>query len=103
MSLYITSTNSSPIAASPTRRMYSRVRMLNGLPAVVVTVGDGLRGVAPRFALSVEVGGDGRIVAVRSVLASRKNKGAQAYRELAGSLLKHWKNGKELATFTPEI
>ena len=38
-----------------------------------------------------------------SVLAGRKNKGAQAYRELAAALLKHWKSGKPLATFTPEI
>jgi chromosome partitioning protein len=37
-----------------------------------------------------------------SVLASRKNKGAHAYRELANALLKHWKNGNALATFTPE-
>ena len=38
-----------------------------------------------------------------SVLASRKNKGAAAYRELASALLKHWKNGKALATFAPEL
>jgi chromosome partitioning protein len=38
-----------------------------------------------------------------SVLASRKNKGALAYRELASALLKHWKTGKALATFTPEL
>ncbi|MGV0791594.1 ParA family protein [Mycolicibacterium sp. XJ1819] len=38
-----------------------------------------------------------------SVLAGRKNKGAIAYRELAAALLKHWKNGKPLATYTPEI
>jgi chromosome partitioning protein len=38
-----------------------------------------------------------------SVLSSRRNKGAHAYRELATALLKHWKNGKALATFTPEI
>ncbi len=38
-----------------------------------------------------------------SVLASRKNKGALAYRELASALLKHWKGGKSLATFTPEL
>ena len=38
-----------------------------------------------------------------SVLAGRKNKGAHAYRELASALLKHWKSGKELATFAPEI
>lgn len=38
-----------------------------------------------------------------SVIAGRKNKGAQAYRELAESLLRHWKNGKALPTFAPEI
>ncbi len=38
-----------------------------------------------------------------SVLAGRKNKGANAYREFADSLIKHWKSGKALATFTPEI
>jgi chromosome partitioning protein len=38
-----------------------------------------------------------------SVLAGRKNKGAVAYRELAESLLKHWKSGKALETFTPEV
>ncbi|MGB0970359.1 MAG: ParA family protein [Mycobacterium sp.] len=38
-----------------------------------------------------------------SVLKGRKNKGAMAYRELAGALLKHWKSGKALATFSPEV
>lgn len=38
-----------------------------------------------------------------SVLAGRKNKGANAYRELAEALLKHWKTGKALGTFTPEV
>lgn len=38
-----------------------------------------------------------------SVLSGRKNKGALAYRELAEALLKHWKFGKDLPTFTPEI
>jgi len=38
-----------------------------------------------------------------SVLASRKNKGAHAYRELACALLNHWKSGKPLATFAPEL
>lgn len=37
-----------------------------------------------------------------SALAGRKNKGASAYRELAASLLKYWKSGKKLPTFTPE-
>src|SRR5215213_1274875 len=38
-----------------------------------------------------------------TVLAGRKNKGASAYRELANALLKHWKNGTALATFTPDL
>ncbi|MGE2728482.1 ParA family protein [Mycolicibacterium vaccae] len=38
-----------------------------------------------------------------SVLTGRKNKGALAYRDLAEALVKHWKNGKPLPTFAPEI
>jgi chromosome partitioning protein len=38
-----------------------------------------------------------------SVLAGRKNKGALAYQELAGALLKHWKKDKALPVFTPEV
>ncbi|GBE65623.1 chromosome partitioning protein ParA [Mycobacterium sp. MFM001] len=38
-----------------------------------------------------------------SVMAARKNKGSAAYRDLANALLKHWKSGKPLPTFTPEI
>ncbi|PRC54338.1 chromosome partitioning protein, partial [Mycobacterium sp. ITM-2017-0098] len=38
-----------------------------------------------------------------SVLHGRKNKGAMAYREFAAALLKHWKTGKALATYTPEV
>jgi chromosome partitioning protein len=37
------------------------------------------------------------------VLAGRKNKGANAYRELAGALLKHWKSGKALENFSPDV
>lgn len=37
-----------------------------------------------------------------SVMASRKNKGAAAYRELAKGLLNYWKSGKALPTFAPE-
>jgi len=37
-----------------------------------------------------------------SVLSGKKNKGAIAYRELAKSLLKYWKSGKALPTFTPD-
>ncbi len=38
-----------------------------------------------------------------SVLAGRKSKGAVAYRELAAALLRHWRSGKSLPTFTPEM
>src|ERR1700761_4005818 len=38
-----------------------------------------------------------------SVLAGRKNKGALAYRDLATGLLKHWKSGKPLASYAPEV
>jgi chromosome partitioning protein len=38
-----------------------------------------------------------------SVLAGRKNKGANAYRELADALMKHWKTGKALPTYTPDV
>jgi len=38
-----------------------------------------------------------------SALAGRKNKGASAYRDLARSLLKYWKSGTALPTFTPEV
>lgn len=37
-----------------------------------------------------------------SVLSGRKNKGAIAYRDLANSLLHHWKSNSPLATFSPE-
>ena len=38
-----------------------------------------------------------------TVLAGRKNKGAMAYREFAKALIKHWKTGKPLPSFTPEV
>ena len=38
-----------------------------------------------------------------TVLSGRKNKGAIAYRELAASLLRYWKSGKAMPTFTPEV
>src|SRR5246127_742556 len=38
-----------------------------------------------------------------SVLAGKKNKGSAAYRDLANALLKHWKSGKPLASFVPEM
>ncbi|GGC66526.1 ParA family protein [Hoyosella rhizosphaerae] len=36
-----------------------------------------------------------------TILAGRKNKGADAYRALAANLLDHWQNGAELNTFAP--
>ncbi|AWT52900.1 ParA family protein [Mycolicibacterium smegmatis] len=38
-----------------------------------------------------------------SVLSGRKSKGAIAYREFADALLRHWKSGKKMPTFTPEV
>ncbi|MCW2734641.1 MAG: ATPase involved in chromosome partitioning [Mycobacterium sp.] len=38
-----------------------------------------------------------------SVLAGRKNKGANAYRELANALIKYWKSGKALPTYAPDV
>lgn len=38
-----------------------------------------------------------------SILTGRKNKGSNAYRELAEALLKHWKTGKPLPAYTPEV
>ena len=38
-----------------------------------------------------------------SVLTGRKNKGSAAYRELATALLKHWKSGKSLPSFSPDV
>ena len=36
-----------------------------------------------------------------SLLAGRKNKGAEAYRVLADALVTHWRSGRPLPTFTP--
>ena len=38
-----------------------------------------------------------------SVLSGRKNKGSAAYRDLAKALLRYWKSGKALPTFSPEV
>ena len=50
----------------------SEVRMLNGLPALVSELTDVPPRQAPRFISRVEIDGAGRIVAVHSVLATRK-------------------------------
>jgi RNA polymerase sigma-70 factor (ECF subfamily) len=48
------------------------VRMLNGLPAAIIDLGEGLRGTAPRFVLRADVDDAGRITAIHSVLATAK-------------------------------
>jgi len=48
------------------------IRLLNGLPALIVEMPDGLRGEAKRFVIRADVDGDGRIVALHSILATRK-------------------------------
>jgi RNA polymerase sigma-70 factor (ECF subfamily) len=48
------------------------VRMLNGLPALVIEFGDGLPREARRIVVRVEVDDDGRIREIDSVLATRK-------------------------------
>lgn len=48
------------------------VRMLNGLPALVVRVANAGRRRAPRFAVTVDVGADGRIRELHTVSATRK-------------------------------
>ncbi len=71
---------------------------------------DGLLDVADRYNLPVLAPPIPRTVRFAeatasgsSVLRGRKNKGAMAYRELAAALLKHWKSGKALATFAPDV
>jgi len=48
------------------------MRMLNGLPALVIRMADDARGEAGRFVIRADVDAEGRIVALHSVLATRK-------------------------------
>ena len=48
------------------------IRMLNGLPALVIAMGDEARGEAARFVIRADVDAEGRVVALHSVLATRK-------------------------------
>jgi RNA polymerase sigma factor (sigma-70 family) len=48
------------------------MRMLNGLPAVVIEVPGADGRFAPRFVLRIELGTDGRIAEVHAILATRK-------------------------------
>ena len=48
------------------------VRMINGLPAIVGEFTDGRPGEPPRFVMQCEIGADGRITQLLSVVASRK-------------------------------
>jgi RNA polymerase sigma-70 factor (ECF subfamily) len=54
-----------------------QLRMLNGLPAAVIDLDAGLRGVAPRFVLRADIDAAGQIVAVHSVLATAKLRGLE--------------------------
>lgn len=56
------------------RAVYERtaIRLLNGLPALVFTLGGGRPGDPPRGTLHVAVGADGRIHTIHSVLATTK-------------------------------
>jgi chromosome partitioning protein len=87
------------------------LRLLGALPTLydsrTTHTRDVLLDVADRYQLSVLAPPIPRTVRFAeasasgsSVLAGRKNKGAVAYRDLAEALLKHWKTGKALPTFT---
>ena len=52
--------------------MRSELRMMNGLPALVTEIPTDARGVAPLLVTRAEVGADGRIRELHSVLATRK-------------------------------
>lgn len=90
-----------------------KLRLLGALPTLydsrTTHTRDVLLDIADRYALPVLAPPIPRTVRFAeasasgaSVIAGRKNKGAQAYRQLAEALLKHWKTGKALPTFTPE-
>ena len=49
-----------------------QLRMLNGLPALVIQMADGARGEAGRFVIHADVDAEGRIVALYSILATGK-------------------------------
>jgi chromosome partitioning protein len=91
-----------------------RLRLLGALPTLydsrTTHTRDVLLDVADRYDLPVLAPPIPRTVRFAeasasgaSVLAARKNKGAQAYRELAQALLTHWKSGRPLPTFTVEM
>ena len=48
------------------------VRTLNGLPAVVIEFSDRPHHQAPRLVMRCEIGRDGRITALHTILATRK-------------------------------
>jgi RNA polymerase sigma factor (sigma-70 family) len=60
------------IATRRTPGLEIDVRMLNGLPALLVEAPTGQRGEAPRFVTRLDVDAEDRIVAIHSVLASAK-------------------------------
>jgi RNA polymerase sigma-70 factor (ECF subfamily) len=50
----------------------SEIRLLNGLPAIVITLARPVRRQAPRTVISLQLAPDGRIEAIQTVLAGRK-------------------------------
>lgn len=60
------------IATRRTPDAHLSIRMLNGLPALLVESPSGAAGEAPRFVTRVDVDGEGRVVAVHSILARAK-------------------------------
>ncbi len=48
------------------------VRILNGLPAAVITLARPVRRQSPRTVMTLELGSDGTITTIRVVMASRK-------------------------------
>ena len=91
-----------------------RLRLLGALPTLydarTTHSRDVLFDVADRYGLAVLAPPIPRTVRFAeasasgsSVMAGRKNKGASAYRDLAKALLRHWKSGTDLPTFTPEL
>ena len=60
------------LASKYGRALVPEVRMLNGLPAVVIEIERSSVRFAPRFVLRIDVDADGRIAAIHSILATRK-------------------------------
>jgi RNA polymerase sigma-70 factor (ECF subfamily) len=63
----------------------TEIRILNGLPAVLIEFGDEARGQAPRFAMALDVDGNGRIARIFAILAPRKLAGIRGWGSRGGT------------------